>query len=300
MQMPLSHGPHYGRPSLFQGASPGTGGAGFSGVLPGMPTKVVNQTLGWPTNYTINYAYVVRKFKNRSDKSLNVGQYCFLRKHRQPMGDKRLHTVVNITQLNHLLYQCALKDQTARNIYTSEDPSGILDQWTPLGVIATQVGFHEQEDWGSDQPQERLINATIRGRVSTFNLWGGDATRDGTRLYFILRRVPCSTLHGTDKRIRIDDEFEVDDAGGGGNQCHCWQFIPWGNKMRAFPRLDADEDSDHADERGVRALYIGRVSSKGYLNSSGTKAHTQAAIYDVDRLVTLPQIELFVDHGTLF
>jgi hypothetical protein len=40
---------------------------------------------------------------------------------------------------------------------------------------------------------------------------------------------------------------------------------------------------------------LGRVSSKGYLYSFGHPDHTRRAHFDVNKLVTLPQFEIFVD-----
>ena len=291
MNMPLTVGPHHGRPNLFVGASPGTGGSGFTGSLPGMPAKVVNQTISWPTNHTINYAYVVRKFRNGSDKALNIGQYVFIRKKTQPIGDTRLYTVVNIAQLNNLLYRCALSNHD-RARYSGEDPGKILDEWSPLGVVATEVGFGAQDRSGTDQPQERLINATVRGRVSTFNLWGAAGTVDQTPLYLVLRRKRIGELMHHTKRICLDQPRErAGDDDAEKAERHCWLFEPYGIWVDLYPP-DLGEF--------VRALFVGRISSKGYLNNSGTVKHTADALYDVDRLVTLPKVEVFVDFDTVY
>ena len=144
--MPLSQGPHIGRPNLYQGKSAGRRGSGFTGGSLSVPTKIVRNTLGWQSNYTINYAYVVRRFRNLSDQALNVGQYCFLRKHKQPLGDARLHTICNIVQLNDLLLRCAIGGVDPRK-YSDEDAGlKILNEWTPLGVVATEVGYHPKEE----------------------------------------------------------------------------------------------------------------------------------------------------------
>ena len=109
MDMPLRIGKTQGRPNLFQGQTPGVSGTAGNGAFPFgpmNPTKTVNQTMGWQTNYTINYAYVARKFKDDSDNALNVGQLVFLRRKPQPAGDKRLTTLANIVQVNHLMHKC--------------------------------------------------------------------------------------------------------------------------------------------------------------------------------------------------
>ena len=62
MDMPLYQGSSQGRPELFQGTSAGARGAGFP-YGPMESSRVVNQTIGWQSNYTIPYAYVVRKVR---------------------------------------------------------------------------------------------------------------------------------------------------------------------------------------------------------------------------------------------
>jgi len=290
-----------------------------------MPVRVVNQTLGWSTNQTINYAYVARKFANRSDKALNVGQYVFMRREEKPMTDKRLKTIVNLTQINHLFYSLAKKhaadyetpeegENAVSAQFGSESPDKLLDSWTPLGVVATQVGFHEQQRWGDDQPQERVINATIRGRVKTFNVWGSEACKDGTRLYFVLKRVPLnsSLMQRQRKRVKLDDEYEeevygtverniADSREEAGGVRYCWQVEPFCTRVGcAEEKFREKLRKKGHDPSSFRMWYVGRVSSKAYLNASSSQTHTHEARYDVNKLVTLPMIELFVDPDPLY
>ena len=293
MQFPNTVGPHIGRPNLYQGSSAGKRGSGFTGGSLSAPTKVVRNTLGWQSNYTINYAYVTRRFRNLSDQALNIGQYCFLRKHKQPLGDHRLHTVCNIVQLNDLLLRCAIGGINPEMYSGQNGGYHILNEWTPLGVVATEVGYHPKDESGAEQPQERLINATVMGRVSTFNLWNKDAIVDGCPLWFLLERRLISDVSSQRKRLVLNGELEqrYEDPENRNIQ-YCWQFRAWGNYEKKFPR------AEDASSTIWHSIYIGRVESKGYANPNGSQKHINEAHRDVDRLVTLPKISLFLDYDS--
>lgn len=296
MQFPAKVGPHIGRPNLYQGKSSGRRGSGFTGGSLKAPTRVVRNTLGWQSNYTVNYAYVVRRFRNSGDQALNVGQYCFLRKHRAPLGDDRLHTICNIVQLNSLLLQMAISGRNTKLYNSKEGGLCILNEWCGLGVVATEVGYNVLDESGADQPQERLINATIRGRVSTFNIWGKNGIVDGCPLWFILERKKIADVTSVQKRLILNGEYEkaLVHAGTGDeddDSNYCWQLRAWADWKKKIP----DEEDVGGD---YHLMYVGRVSSKGYMHTHGSAAHITAAHNDVDRLVTLPKIEIFCDIDT--
>ena len=320
MDVPLYQGATQGRPDLFQGTSPGDRGPGFPyGSM--APNRVVNQTIGWQTNPTIPYAYVVRRFKNDNDKSLNVGQFAFIRRHSVPLTDKRLYTLVNLPQLNHLLLTCALhaSNQPFYRLQAGESPAvkqantkklaQIRRQWIPHGVIQGEIGASTTHSH-QEQPQERLVNLIVSGRVPTFNVWGRDGLDDGTNLYFVLypKRMTPGVVDGTvfkpslnsDVAEPIKDNQEVS---GSGNY-YCWQWYPYASAKHTHPQEDAELYRKLGFERNddnmldyVRSVYVGRISSKGYMATYASNAHTEAAITSVDKMVTLPKFEMFVDYG---
>jgi len=298
---------------MYQGAAPGRSGPGFTGSF-GLPTKVVNQTLGFQTNHRINYTFVCRRFKNLSDKSLNIGQFCFVRRHAQPLGDHRLHTLVNLPQLNDLLYRCAVKRVAPKYTARSQENvagGNLLDEWAPLGSVCTEVGYKVlNANAGDDQPQDRLINATVLGRCSTFNCWGQKAITDGCRLYMVLVRRPINAViedvdSGTWNNMLNRDEASKQEEGLNREQAragnYCWQWVPYGNWMAPYPTAQTlGESMGVGDLRDTpfHAVYVGRVSSKGYVSQYASLQHTQLAVKSVDRLVTLPLFEVFIDYDT--
>lgn len=334
MQMPLTQGTHSGRPRMYQGTSAGRRGSGFAGGQLALPTKVVTNTLGWMSNYTINYAYVVRRFKDRSDQALNIGQYVFIQRRSQPLGDKRLHTICNIVQVNQLLLGLATTnylhygetelDENGDEVVVDAQTAGrkILNEWAPLGVVCTETGYDVLAESGEQQPQERLINATVRGRVSTFNQWGKTSVRDGTSLYFILeRRIPAGAVNPIDDTYRVglklnspskkvfgrppngDPRMDGSRTGWLAGPVTAprayWQFRAYANYKYSHPYFDEAEVEKHDGSQGFDdvwfAIYVGKVSSKGYVNTHGSDTHTARAHSEVNKLVTLPMYEIFCD-----
>jgi len=292
MQTPLFQGKHSGRPQLYQGTSAGRRGSGFTGGQHAMPTKVVTNTLGWMSNYVINYAYVVRRFKDNSDQALNIGQYTFIRRRAYPLGDTRLQTICNVVQLNSLLRNLADRRQAPYN--DQEGGDLVINEWAPLGVVCTEVGYDVKAESGEQQPQERLINATVRGRVQVFNQWGKQSVRDGTTLFFILEW--CKSDGGTVREELILNKWPLSKSKKTPDKGY-WRFRAYANHKYLHPYLDPDEVSKHGSVCGEHwfALYIGKVSSRGYLNTHGDDKHTAASHNDVNRLVTLPKYEIFAD-----
>jgi hypothetical protein len=328
MNMPLVHGTTQGRPALFQGTSPGDRGPGFPyGSM--APSRVVNQTIGWQTNYTVPYAYVVRRFKNDADESLNKGQYVWMRRKTMPLSEKRLHTLVNLPQINHLLYTCRHKsvDDALYDPFGAFDRGTakpgvalsllrVLEEWTPHGVVQGEIGGSRH-----DQPQERLINLIVEGRSPVINVWGASAICDTTPLWFVLMPVQLTSHDSRCFQTKLD-EFSVMKDDNKDHNRYCWQWMAYGDskchnpydvkssvmeKVRAtvankFGIDVANNDTAKAVLTAVArqfmaAVYVGRVSSKGYLTSHGTVEQTVRAHFNINRLVTLPQFEMFVDYS---
>jgi hypothetical protein len=264
------------------------------------PSRVVNQTLGWPTNPTINFAYIIRPFKTGFDRALNKGQYVFMKKDQKVVGQK-MYTALNLPQLNFFLEHYAVKVMPKMGLKvphsvmgvmgerdaTDEDPiwsktmgDAIHDQWAPMGVIQGEIGG---EDY--DRPQERLINVTVSGRIRTFNIFG-DKCPDGTRVYMLLKRC-------TYKQHTPNPAWELSLDGGSlpskarlKDDNVYFKFVPHA-KVGEPPKVNT--------ALGERAYYIGRVSHNPktvYVPKNMAKN----ALYDLKRMVTLPMVELFCDY----
>jgi len=291
----LQPGSTKGQPSLYMGDNPGTekkndntglvgnasytrGGFPFGGMN---PSRVVNQTIGFQTNHTINYAYVVRRFKSGFDKALNVGQIVFIRKTRPPTeGNARMHTMMNLPQMNFYLAKLTLEDKAP----TMND---ILDEWAPQGIVQGEIGGDE-----ADQPQERLLNLTVAGRVRTFNIFK-DSCPDGTPLYLILKKVRMH-LGSTDVK-----ETKTYGVALNGTASHvdvpkyAFQFVGYADNDAHTPNAAALRGDD-GGAYGT-ALYLGRVSHNARFAKT-TDQHTTSAHSDIQKHVTLPMLEMFVDY----
>ena len=133
----LQQGSSKGRPSLYMGDSPGVGGPTEGSGFPigsMAPTRVVNQTLGMQTNHTINYAYILRKFKSGFDQDLHQGQLLFVKKSAPVLG-QRMYTVMNLPQINYFLAR-----KQAESVANPEELLNEMNNmFAPLAVSYTHL-----------------------------------------------------------------------------------------------------------------------------------------------------------------
>ena len=314
----LAPGSTRGRPTLYQGDNPGTenkndnrglvGNASYSGGGGGFPfgsmnpSRVVNQTLGFQSNHTINYAYVIRRFRSGFDKALNKGQFVFMRKTQTPGAhNMRMYTLLNMPHMNYyaaLMTKNKVKEKGGKEgdialktgLRAARDQ--ILREWVPHGVIQGEVGGPEQ-----DLPQERLLNLTVAGRISALNLFGRQCP-DGTPLYIVLYLKDTNVGGAND-----EGSMTFGLASGGGNTTvnglprYVWQFEAYANEEDPHP-ADAKNTNGkkwpkHSGLTNA-AFYVGRVSHNSrFVRTQGnlvSEAHTS-----VEKHVTLPKVEFFMD-----
>lgn len=290
----LQQGSSKGRPSLYQGESPGVGGGSSGGGFPFgsmNPTRVVNQTLGMQTNHTINYAYILRKFKSGFDQDLHQGQLIFIKKSGPPMG-QRMYTVMNLVQINYFMAR-----KQAESVFVP--PAGanadaialakvnfekkLLDDmnnmFVPLGIMQGDAGVVT-----AGRAQERLINVTVSGRVRAFNIWGNECP-DGTPLYVVLKKKQFPT-NLTD--FSVSNEPVPTPAGG------IYQYVPYACDDHTEPG-EEDENGNWVSWQG-KAYYVGRVSHNSRFKST-TPGHVLKAQTSHERMATLPMLEIFVDYA---
>ena len=218
----------------------------------------------------------------------------FIRRITRPLADKRIYTIVNLPQMNEILYTCARNGVDKYTVKDSRDElkkteAELAQEWTPHGVIQGEIGGPTQ-----DQPQERLVNLIIAGRSPVFNVWGKDGIKDGTPLWFVLYRTNMSDDKRRRFRTTLDDGAHVSaPAPKDDGRVRCYQWMPYAHHEKHHP----SEGWDKTNGDIVKCVYVGRVSSKGYLSTHASENHTDAALTSVDKLVTLPQIEMFVDYA---
>ena len=291
----LRQGSTQGRPSMYMGSAPGTeaqnnnrGLSGSSSAAPGgfpfgnmNPTRTINQTMGFQTNPTINYAYICRRFKSKFDKALNAGQIVFIRKKAPPPGcGSQMYTLMNLPQMNYYLDKLAAMDR-GNFVEGKKDPNdadfvdAIHNEWVPHGVVQGEVGGDV-----ADQPQERLLNVTVSGRTRTFNIFGNKCP-DGTPLYIVLKKNKNTDLQddyvlgldGTVKNVARDNKTS-------------WRYEPYADVENPYPSGDDIK----------KVYYIGRAS-RNSRSKSVTEGSVVSSRTSVTRMVTLPMLEMFVDYG---
>lgn len=256
--------------SSQQTAMPYVGSNPHAATLGGA-TSTVNQTLGWVSNYTVPYHYRIARWRGGFENSIKNDQLVFLR----TSNDKfikggqnnmpnyfhnQIHTMVNLPMVNYAIYRDFMKFETdvANGVYNNElggTPEtgftvdkmayfmkfAILDRWQFLGTVINE-GAPMAADTDANT-EHRLINTCIRGRQTTFNIWG--AIRDGDYLYL---KLCLKDTKGTD--------FQLDLKHFGGRQPELanrrvFQFVPYYTHSYKRPDINYASDPHHY-------VYVGR------------------------------------------
>lgn len=263
-------GSNKGVPNMYAGTNPS------STSLTSNPS-VVNQTLGWQSNYTVPYHYRIARWRGGYENSISNGQLLFIRNKNDERrgeyirgsansipndypGRREIVTVVNLPMLNYALYTDYLKferdvqDGKVEGLDGSSSPDqkdacflqhNILERWGFLGTCINE-GAAMAEGFDSANTTHRLINACIRGRQTTFNLWGD--IKDSNLLYIKFQKI---TTSGTD--------FQLDCKNHGGFMHSaasrmCYQAIPFFTSASNRPTINK-----RAEGNVVHYVYVGRV-----------------------------------------
>ena len=167
--------------------------------------------------------------------------------------------MVNLPMLNYALYTDYIKfekdvaDGRIEGI-TGASPDDkdafflqhyILQRWAFLGTCINE-GAAMQEGFDSANTTHRLINACVRGRQTTFNIWGD--IKDSNLLYIKFQKIQTT---GTD--------FQLNCKNHGGfmhmsETTSCYQAIPFFTSASNRPTV-------HRKKGGniVHYAYVGRV-----------------------------------------
>jgi len=138
---------------------------------------------------TVNYSKINRLLASPLMETSQKGQILFVEKERaDPVlrrlgNEKRRYTELNIVALNWYLASTAKMPASPADV---EPASSVLDTWAFEGVVATEEGktelIHHMESG-----MERVFNSTVRGPVSTHNVFG-DNVKTGTKLFAIVKK----------------------------------------------------------------------------------------------------------------
>lgn len=239
-------------------------------------TATVNQTLGFVSNYTVPYHYRIARWRGGFENSIKNDQIVFLRTSNDKFikagqdnmpnyFHKQIYTMVNLPMVNYALYRDWLQFESdvADGVYDHDlgitrNPQGeivskavddyayfmhnmILGRWQVLGTVINE-GAPMAADTDANT-EHRLINTCIRGRQTTFNIWG--AIHDGDYLYL---KVCLKETKGTD--------FQLDLKHYGGRQPEigsrmCFQFVPYYTRSYKRPDINKSSEPHHY-------IYVGR------------------------------------------
>ena len=120
--------------------------------------------------------------------------------------------MMNLPMVNYNLYRDALARQmTGKPLDNAEVVNSILETYYFMGSIINEAApFAVDEGHGPGNSQARLINLCVRGRQTTFNVWGD--IKDGDQLYLKLTK---KVVAGTDYALDIHN-YGTNQAAGEG------------------------------------------------------------------------------------
>jgi hypothetical protein len=325
-------GSNHGRPNLYAGTHPHSSSLG---VRP----QVVNQTLGWQSNYTVPYHWHASRWTGGFDRSIKNGQLIFIRQDKgeeSPWAQRgKETTLMNLQMVNFALYHDEqrrqklgfIQDHTGLKCYHDAAQYNALSDAEKIDATSSR-GFYNlaamteglrgyqfvgtcinegapftvddpQGNGGQNSRRKRLINVCIRGRQSTFNIWGD--IRDGDQLYLELRKI---TVKGTDFNLDVEGQGTMD-----GGEFSCYQYVPaQPSKYASRPRTSfapsmarALNDDEYTSEGAPQyALNIGRVfRTQRHLKMDDSQFGRKVRIAMSQQLTNMitkcPQFEILVD-----
>lgn len=292
--------------TLFRGsnqntAQPYAGSNPSSTSLTSRPS-VINQTLGFQSNYTVPYAYRTMRWKGGYENSILNGQLAFIRTRNDDVegqkfirgsmnnvpsqypGRREVSTIVNLPMLNYALYKDWRKFETdyTNGVYSQDTLIGtgrplqddqnakdafflenmILKRWALLGPVINEAApTSKDSNFDSKNTEHRLLNMCIRGRQTTFNIWGN--IKDSDNLYIMFKKV---TTAGSD--------FQLDCKNHGGfmpeiGQRVCYQAIPFFVNDGQKPALTGNRNLMN---QVVHFVYVGRCFRTTRGTAHGTSA----------------------------
>ena len=221
--------------------------------------------------------------KQQSDRSVTTNK----------RKSTRRYTQLNIVAMNYYLWSKENKVFNSEYKNNPWKPDLVMSKWTLEGIVATEEG-HEQTNqftYPSDFGKEVLNNCAIRGRTTTYNIWGKNA-KPGTKLFLILKRV----------QLPLDTTYVINPVVGGKNiefqktekLDAPLQFVPFAHYDYDWP---SDDDITYVDLDGRRVrglvIYIGKVES----NVGSVNNYTQQnVINNINSVVTQPTMLIHLDN----
>jgi len=219
--------------------------------------RVVNQTLGWMSNYRIEYHYTIKRWRNNLDKSIKNGQLAFLKNGpEEKLGKYRAYTAYNLQMVNYQLYRDAIdslmvyqanlpaagaNDDTNRE-HDVEDLENALNSYRFMGVVINDV--NGEYDTGNNR--DRVVNVAVGGRESTFNVWGN--IHDGDHLYLKLVKVE---VKGTDFQLYHMSQKSQPES----HTISAYQFVPCLSKQERW----LPDAASKTDLHPSHCFYVGKV-----------------------------------------
>ena len=255
--------------------------------------KPAKDTIGFPTNYTVPYAKILRKFQFPIMDITQLGHLIITKRemkdpilNRKEMEARR-YTQLNIVAFNYLQTICEEMPETEDDVIS---PDELWQKWTIEGIVRSENG--QEEAYSRDEVgQERLINSVVKGYTYGFNIWKSDL-EPGTKLWLILKKVKTDGVFSLNPQGR-DDVRNIPKGNPSKNTNMPYQLIPW-----AHPSYDYPTDSalifydEFGNKRRGKAIYVGRAERGVNIENKGSMKNICT---DVSSIVSQPKIFLHVD-----
>lgn len=308
-----------GRPPFFQQYRPSArstarGGVDFAyaggpSLLPGEATstpKPFTDTIGFPTNPTIPYAKIAKHLPGDINLPLQQFHVLFTRRVEPPVedddmlssrarrGDKlERATMLTLPQLNYVLFRSYVAAVRAKK-WRSWTPQSVWAEWSIEGVVVS-----EEAALDAPRTQERVMNCALAGRAFTFNLWGGRLT-PGTRLFFVVKRVPVPEQYTLGAEMTPEDVLAVIDEAAGDDEAARralempFQVVPYASATHStgvpLNELRYVNPEDGTTGFGI-ALQLGHVQ---FTAPAPKPEAIAAAPFNANAHLQLPQMDVLV------
>ena len=89
-----------------------------------------------------------------------------------------------------------------------ESAEDVLEEWKFAGGLKNEVTPNTQSTYGK-RPHTRLVNTTVRGPFTTFNVWA-ERLNPGQSLYFIVVKGPVDSCFPKQPYVRVSRLFDAE------------------------------------------------------------------------------------------
>jgi hypothetical protein len=219
-------------PGNTNGPPPGTNGMNIQGIGGSDYIYTDGRDMGIRPNEMINHHYIMCPDLSPAEsaasadaiKAIGVGMLLFARKHLVTLSDNRdggrfqqTATILQSKEQTQFFEWTQLARWLANHSKRYVTAQEVLDEWKFAGGLRNEVMANTTATYGR-RPHTRLMNATVRGPFTTFNIWG-EKLISGQALFFIAKKGPvdgCFAAPRGSQQQRSEEElFPTKERRGG-------------------------------------------------------------------------------------